>query len=137
MVSFHHDSQRLAVGSTDNIIVIYDLKTASRWHVLEGHKQAVSAVAFSDNGKVLSSYSINDASVRIWMTGTSFFGILGSRPPCVKQFPVSKPSSMILPLSSFSFLFYFCSYYFLQNRLHRRCSCRQYGSSGPPQPRSP
>jgi WD40 repeat protein len=52
MVSFHHDSQRLAVGSSDNVIVIYDLKTASRWHVLEGHKQALSAVAFSENGKV-------------------------------------------------------------------------------------
>eukprot|EP00026_Physarum_polycephalum_P000855 Phypoly_transcript_00856.p1 GENE.Phypoly_transcript_00856~~Phypoly_transcript_00856.p1 ORF type:complete len:1321 (+),score=184.89 Phypoly_transcript_00856:66-3965(+) len=97
MVSFHHDSQRLAVGSSDNVVVIYDLKTASRWHVLEGHKQAISAVAFSENGKVLASYSIHDFTVRIWQTGTSFFGILGTKPPCVKSFTVSKPPKPIAP----------------------------------------
>ena len=35
MVSFHQESQRLAVGTKDAAIVIYDLKTATRWHVLE------------------------------------------------------------------------------------------------------
>jgi WD40 repeat protein len=38
MISFHQDSQRLAVGTNDNVIVIYDLKTATRWHVLEVRK---------------------------------------------------------------------------------------------------
>jgi hypothetical protein len=36
MVSFHQESQRLAVGTSENVIIIYDLKTATRWHVLEG-----------------------------------------------------------------------------------------------------
>jgi WD40 repeat protein len=94
MVSFHQESQRLAVGTNENVIIIYDLKTATRWHVLEGHKNSVSAVAFNDNGKALSSYSIMETSVRIWQTGTSFFGILGSQPQCVKNFSVSKPTSM-------------------------------------------
>lgn len=93
MVSFHQESQRLAVGTNENVIIIYDLKTATRWHVLEGHKNSVSAVAFNDNGKALASYSITETSVRIWQTGTSFFGILGSQPQCVKNFAVSKPSS--------------------------------------------
>jgi WD40 repeat protein len=127
MVSFHHDSQRLAVGSPDNVIVIYDLKTASRWHVLEGHKQSISAVAFSDNGKVLASYSINDSTVRIWQTGTSFFGILGSRPPCVKQYTVSKPPSMN---SLFSLSSTFEVDYLLQGQLHHKLSYRQCGCSG-------
>jgi hypothetical protein len=35
MVSFHQETQRLAVGTQDSVIVIYDLKTATRWHVLE------------------------------------------------------------------------------------------------------
>jgi len=97
MVSFHQESQRLAVGTSENVIIIYDLKTATRWHVLEGHKSAVSAVAFNDNGKALSSYSIMETTVRIWQTGTSFFGILGSQPQCVKNFTVSKPTKPIPP----------------------------------------
>lgn len=35
MVSFHKESQRLAVGTTKGVIIIYDLKTATRWHILE------------------------------------------------------------------------------------------------------
>lgn len=35
MVTFHQETQRLAVGTQDKVIVIYDLKTATRWHVLE------------------------------------------------------------------------------------------------------
>lgn len=35
MVSFHQESQHLAVGTKENVIIIYDLKTATRWHVLE------------------------------------------------------------------------------------------------------
>jgi len=95
MVSFHHDSQRLAVGSPDHVIVIYDLKTATRWHVLAGHKSSVSAVCFNDNGKALASYSINESVVRVWQTSTSFFGILGSRPPCVKSINVTRPTKPI------------------------------------------
>lgn len=100
MVSFHQDSQRLAVGTSENVIIIYDLKTATRWHVLEGHKNAVSAVAFNENGKALASYSILETTVRIWHTGTSFFGILGSQPQCVKTFTVSKPNSMLNSFAS-------------------------------------
>jgi hypothetical protein len=35
MVSFQHSSQRLAVGTAKGVILIYDLKTAARWHVLD------------------------------------------------------------------------------------------------------
>lgn len=38
MIGFHQDTQRLAVGTREALIVIYDLKTATRWHVLEVHK---------------------------------------------------------------------------------------------------
>jgi hypothetical protein len=35
MVSFQQTSQRLAVGTPKAVILIYDLKTAARWHVLD------------------------------------------------------------------------------------------------------
>jgi WD40 repeat protein len=93
MVSFHQESQRLAVGTKDAAIVIYDLKTATRWHVLEGHKSAVTAVAFAYSGKMLASYSLEDAEVRFWATTSSFFGILGSAPHCLRVIQVNPVNS--------------------------------------------
>lgn len=37
MVTFHQQTQRFAVGCTDGLIVLYDLRTATKWKVLEGH----------------------------------------------------------------------------------------------------
>ena len=38
MTAFHQDTQRFAVGTVDALIVIYDLRTATKWRVLEGHE---------------------------------------------------------------------------------------------------
>ena len=38
-ISFHGNSQRLAVGTPDGCVIIYDLKTATRWQVLEVQKK--------------------------------------------------------------------------------------------------
>jgi WD40 repeat protein len=38
-VAFHAASQRLAVGGADGTTTIYDLKTATRWHVLEASEK--------------------------------------------------------------------------------------------------
>lgn len=37
MVTFHQQTQRFSVGCTDGLIVLYDLRTATKWKVLEGH----------------------------------------------------------------------------------------------------
>jgi WD40 repeat protein len=37
MVAFHHKKQKIAVGTTEGTIVIYDLRTASRFKVFEEH----------------------------------------------------------------------------------------------------
>ncbi len=41
MAAFHQDTQRFAVGTTDALVVIYDLRTATKWRVLEGHECAI------------------------------------------------------------------------------------------------
>eukprot|EP01125_Pyxidicula_operculata_P017167 TRINITY_DN5990_c0_g1_i2.p1 TRINITY_DN5990_c0_g1~~TRINITY_DN5990_c0_g1_i2.p1 ORF type:complete len:1203 (+),score=204.53 TRINITY_DN5990_c0_g1_i2:24-3632(+) len=98
MIAFHQQSQRLAVGTKEGTILIYDLISATRWFVLEGHKSEVSAVAFENEGDYLVSYSITDAFVKVWKTSASFFGILGSTPSCSKTINVSRTTSMYRPI---------------------------------------
>eukprot|EP01113_Clastostelium_recurvatum_P031289 TRINITY_DN3889_c0_g1_i3.p1 TRINITY_DN3889_c0_g1~~TRINITY_DN3889_c0_g1_i3.p1 ORF type:complete len:1460 (+),score=297.90 TRINITY_DN3889_c0_g1_i3:131-4381(+) len=102
MVSFHTDSQRLAVGTAECSVIIYDLKTATRWHVLEGHKGPITAVAFSDSGRALASYSMAEGLVRIWNAHTSFLsGVFGGQPHCVRQFSLPKSAASSPQVASF------------------------------------
>jgi WD40 repeat protein len=75
-IAFHGHSQRIAIGSIDGLILIYDLKTGTRWQILEGHQKPISAVSFSPDGKLIASYSLEEASVRIWQPSPSFLGML-------------------------------------------------------------
>ena len=79
MVSFHQNSQRFAIGTKASFIIIYDLRTAAKWRILEGHKGSISCLSFDAAGKFIASYSSNDYTVKIWKVGsTGFFGsILG------------------------------------------------------------
>lgn len=71
-VDFHMASQRLAVGSSDGAIVMYDLKTATRLYVLEQHKKSVAACSFSPDGRRLVSLSLEEGLVLVWKVGSSF-----------------------------------------------------------------
>ena len=35
MMAFHQGTQRLAVGTTDGVVLIYDLRTATKWRILQ------------------------------------------------------------------------------------------------------
>ncbi|KAG9227453.1 hypothetical protein CCMSSC00406_0000901 [Pleurotus cornucopiae] len=71
-VDFHMGSQRLAVGTSEGAIVMYDLKTAIRLYVLEGHKKRLAACSFSPDGRRLVSVSLEENVVLVWKVGTSF-----------------------------------------------------------------
>ncbi|KAJ3216157.1 hypothetical protein HDU67_009884 [Dinochytrium kinnereticum] len=75
-VAFHHGSQRLANGTSDGAVVVYDLKTATRIQILEGHQKPVAAVAFSADGRLIATFSLEENSVRLWQTSASFFNSL-------------------------------------------------------------
>ncbi|EGG22044.1 WD40 repeat-containing protein [Cavenderia fasciculata] len=106
-VSFHHETQRLILGALDGTLVIYDLKTATRWHRIEAHERSyISAVSFSDGGKSISSYSTKDNLLKIWQTSTSFFGLLSSQFACTKTIkmpfeakPITSPKIENIKLS--------------------------------------
>lgn len=72
----HVGSQKLAVGTAEGAIVVYDLQTATRWQILEGHTKTASAVAFSRDGKTIVSCSVKEGSVRFWQPNPGFFGML-------------------------------------------------------------
>jgi len=96
--SFHQASQRFAVGilaSQGGLIIIYDLRTATKWRILDGHSGDVHAVSFNVEGTVLVSYSASEnaqATVRVWNTssGGLFSGLLGTQGKCAKIIQLPK-----------------------------------------------
>ena len=68
-IGFHHRSQRLAVGTQEGSTILYDLKTATRLYVLEGHRCAVTALTFSPDGRRLVSVSLEEGKCVVWKVG--------------------------------------------------------------------
>ncbi|KAL6301983.1 hypothetical protein BKA93DRAFT_436971 [Sparassis latifolia] len=71
-VDFHMATQRLAVGTSEGSVVMYDLKTATRLYVLEGHKKRATACSFSPDGRRLVTMSLEESVVLVWKVGSSF-----------------------------------------------------------------
>jgi len=51
---------------------MYDLKSATRLYVLDGHKKRLTALSFSPDGRRLATVSLEESTVLIWKVGTSF-----------------------------------------------------------------
>jgi hypothetical protein len=75
-IDFHGKSQRLAVGTHEGAAIIYDLKTATRLYVLEGHKRAVTALSWSPDGHRLVSVSLEESKVVVWKVGLGILSLL-------------------------------------------------------------
>ncbi|KAI9633004.1 uncharacterized protein MKK02DRAFT_40384 [Dioszegia hungarica] len=73
-VDFHSSTQKLAVGTHEGALIMYDLKTASRLYILEPHKHPVSAVNFSPDGRRLITVSLEEGGLTVWKIGSSLSG---------------------------------------------------------------
>ncbi|KAI8689367.1 NACHT domain-containing protein [Fusarium sp. Ph1] len=71
-VVFSADSQRLASGSRDKTIKIWDTATGACMQTLEGHSNSVRSVVFSVDGQRLASSSY-DKTVKIWDAATGAY----------------------------------------------------------------
>ena len=64
-VSFSPDGRRLASGSGDTTVRVWDITTQSPRFTLSGHKNWVLCIAWSPDGRTLASGS-NDNTVQLW-----------------------------------------------------------------------
>jgi WD40 repeat protein len=68
IVVFSPDGCLLALNSIklkDGTVRVWDVKSGRELHVLKGHKEHVSSISFSPDGRLLASGSF-DRSVRVW-----------------------------------------------------------------------
>lgn len=75
-IAFHKELQRLAVGTFEGAIIMYDLKTSTRLYVIEAHYSSLSGLSFSQDGRRLVSVCLNDNKVKVWKTGVGFSSFL-------------------------------------------------------------
>ncbi|KAJ3129771.1 hypothetical protein HK098_000140 [Nowakowskiella sp. JEL0407] len=113
-ITFHSESQRLGVGTNEGFGVLYDLRTATKIQILEGHTKPLTALSFSPNGKLIASYSILDNCVMFWQPAVGFLGTivgafgvnsnanvstLGQQMSCFRKFNVGMVQAEV-PVSS-------------------------------------
>ena len=105
-LDFHGPSQRLAIGTSEGAVVMYDLKTATRLYVLEGHTKRTTACAFSPDGRRLVTLSLEEHTVLVWKVGNSFTSFFmpgapprqchgGSEPYKTYDFHIGEEGTMI------------------------------------------
>ncbi|MBK03383.1 MAG: hypothetical protein CL920_22255 [Deltaproteobacteria bacterium] len=69
-ISFSSDGRKIAAGTIDGAVYVWDVHSGQKINSLKGHKIAVRDVAFSPDGEYIASASI-DKTVKIWKLSTS------------------------------------------------------------------
>lgn len=64
-IVFDSTGEKLVIGSTDNLIRIWDMNTGKIIHQMSGHHAEISTIMYSHNGRYLISSSY-DGSIIIW-----------------------------------------------------------------------
>jgi len=64
-ISYSFKSKRLSVGARNGQVAIYDLKQG-RTQMLNAHPHVVTALHFSDDGKMLATSSYGDSRLCVW-----------------------------------------------------------------------
>lgn len=67
-LAFSPKQEALAVGTADGLVHLLKVSSGQTAMILAGHKEAITALAFSPDGKTLATASENDA-VKLWSFG--------------------------------------------------------------------
>eukprot|EP01028_Stygiella_incarcerata_P000996 TRINITY_DN11597_c0_g1_i1.p1 TRINITY_DN11597_c0_g1~~TRINITY_DN11597_c0_g1_i1.p1 ORF type:complete len:1410 (-),score=375.70 TRINITY_DN11597_c0_g1_i1:113-4342(-) len=91
MVCFHRERQKIGVGGTNGVIVLLDLRSASKWQVVErAHERAITALCFKPSGDVLASYCAKENFIRTWAVDDSgVLNLISSSMKPLAEFPVA------------------------------------------------
>lgn len=79
--------QRIAVGQTDGLITIHDLKSGKS-QAISAHDDSVSALMFSPDGRLLASYSCFENKISFWQVTTGMFGLGQLHVKNIKSYPM-------------------------------------------------
>jgi WD40 repeat protein len=72
-VDFNAASQKLAVGTNDGKTIVYDLRAATKVHVLDTHSGAIHGVSFSPDGKLIATLSLQESQIVFWQPAAGLF----------------------------------------------------------------
>ncbi|GAA5825296.1 hypothetical protein JCM11251_006926 [Rhodosporidiobolus azoricus] len=97
-IDFHGKSQRLAVGTQEGAAIVFDLRTATRLYVLEGHSRAVTALSWSPDGHRLVTVSLEESRVAAWKVGVGLLSMFMPGAP-----PRQGPGSSTAPFKIYDF----------------------------------
>lgn len=64
-ISYSFKCKRLAVGARNGQVAVYDLKQG-KTQMLNAHSHPVTVLLFSDDGKLLATYSYGDSRLCVW-----------------------------------------------------------------------
>ncbi|XP_019868599.1 WD repeat-containing protein 7 isoform X2 [Aethina tumida] len=84
-VSHCSATRRIAVGSNSGTLTLYELRQ-SKCTTINAHSSAVTAAAFSPDGKFLVSYACTENKLSFWQTSTGMFGLGQSQTKNVKSY---------------------------------------------------
>ncbi|CAH1117289.1 unnamed protein product [Phaedon cochleariae] len=78
-------TRRIAVGSHTGSLQMYELRQG-KCVSIRAHSSAVTALAFSPDGKFLVSYACGDNKLSFWQTSTGMFGLGQSQTKNIKSY---------------------------------------------------
>ncbi|UYV71208.1 WDR7 [Cordylochernes scorpioides] len=88
-VTYCKSTQRIAVGAKSGKLAIYEIK-ASKSQQISAHDGAITATAFSTDGKYLATYSCHEKKLCFWQTASGLFGLGNSQTKCVRTYTTTE-----------------------------------------------